>query len=219
MKRIPELELMEDPEQALAYARADFSEPHQMFLDCLARHFPDLAPRRVLDLGCGPADITLRFGRAYPACELTGVDGAEAMLALGRQAVKCAGMEGRIKLVAGRLPGAPLPLQEFDTVISNSLLHHLADPMALWEAIKAHARPGAAVFVMDLLRPETRGRARNLVEENAGGEPEILKRDFFNSLLAAYRPQEIAAQLKRARIPLKVEIVSDRHLAVSGSIS
>ena len=180
MKRISELELMEDPEQALAYARADFSEPHQMFMDCLARHFPDLTPHRVLDLGCGPADIILRFGRAYPSCELTGVDGAEAMLALGKEAVKQAGMEGRINLVLGRLPGASLPFQAFDTVISNSLLHHLSDPMALWEAIKAHARPGAAVFVMDLVRPETRAQARSLVEENAGGEPEILKRDFFN---------------------------------------
>ncbi len=219
MKRIPEPELMEDPEQALAYARADFSEPHQMFMDCLARRFPDLTPHRVLDLGCGTADITLRFGRAYPSCELTGVDGAEAMLALGREAVKRSGMEGRIKLITGRLPGAPLPLQGFDTVISNSLLHHLADPMTLWEAVKAHARPRAAVFVMDLLRPETRARVKSLVEANAGGEPEILKRDFFNSLLAAYRPQEIAAQLKRARLPFRVEIVSDRHLAVSGFIS
>ncbi len=219
MKRIPELELMEDPEQALAYAQADFSEPHQIFIDCFVRHFPGLTPHRVLDLGCGAADITLRFGRAYPACELTGVDGAEAMLDLGREAVKCARMENRINLVLGCLPGAPLPFQEFDTVISNSLLHHLADPMALWETIKAYARPGAAVFVMDLLRPDTRAQAKSLVEENAGGEPEILRRDFFNSLLAAYRPQEIVAQLKRARLPLKIEIVSDRHLAVFGSIS
>ena len=71
MKRIPEPELMDDPEQARAYALADFSEPHQAFIDHFARCFPRHRPRRVLDLGCGPADVTIRFARAYPDCVIT----------------------------------------------------------------------------------------------------------------------------------------------------
>lgn len=219
MKRIPEPELMEDPEQALAYARADFSEPHQMFMDCLARRFPDLTPHRVLDLGCGTADITLRFGRAYPSCELTGVDGAEAMLALGREAVKRSGMEGRIKLITGRLPGAPLPLQGFDTVISNSLLHHLADPAVLWQTLHEAAAPGARILVMDLLRPASEARARELMLIYAGGEPEILRRDFHHSLRAAYRPEEVKDQLRAAGLGrFSLRVVSDRHFIVYGTM-
>jgi len=219
MERIPEPELMDDPEQARAYASADFSEPHQAFIERFAQCFPDHAPRRVLDLGCGAADITIRFARAWPDCELTGVDGAPAMLTLAHEAVARAGLERRVRLKEAHLPAGTLPHRAFDTLISNSLLHHLHDPQVLWRALADHAAPRAAIFVMDLRRPDTRGQAGRLVQEYAGTEPEVLKRDFFNSLLAAYRPEEITVQLGQARLSgLRVEAVGDRHLIVHGHL-
>lgn len=217
MERVPEPELMDDPLQASAYAGADFSEPHEAFVRHFRERFPGHVPHRALDLGCGAADVTVRFARAYPQAVITGVDGAAAMLDLARAAIERAGMQSRIRLVFARLPQAALA-ERFDTVISNSLLHHLADPMALWEAVKHHAQRDAAVFVMDLTRPGSREEAARLVEEHAAGEPEILKRDFFNSLLAAYRPEEIAAQLARTGLDLRIETVSDRHVAVFGRV-
>ncbi len=219
MERIPEPELMDDPEQARAYASADFSEPHQAFVERFAQCFPGYSPRRVLDLGCGAADITIRFARAYPDCELTGADGAPAMLRLAHDAVTRAGLERRIRLSRARLPADALPQRAFDTLISNSLLHHLHDPQVLWRALTDHAAPRATVFIMDLRRPETREQVSRLVQEYAGTEAEILKRDFSNSLLAAYRPEEITAQIGHARLSgLRVEAVGDRHLIVYGHL-
>jgi len=219
MERIPEPELMDDPAQAYAYANADFSEPHQAFVERFTQCFPGHAPRRVLDLGCGAADITIRFARAYADCELTGVDGAPAMLELAREAVAHAGLERRVRLKEAHLPAGALPHRAFDTLISNSLLHHLHDPQVLWRALMDHAAARAAIFVMDLRRPDTRAQARHLVDEYAGTEPEVLKRDFFNSLLAAYRPEEVAAQLAQAgHSGLQVEAVGDRHLIVHGHL-
>lgn len=219
MERIPEPELMDEPEQARAYAGADFSEPHQAFVERFARCFPRHRPRRVLDLGCGAADVTIRFARAYPGCELTGVDGAPAMLALARDAIMRARLDHRVHLRAVRLPDATLAPHAFDTLISNSLLHHLADPQVLWRAAVDCAAPGAAVFIMDLRRPDTRAQAGRLVQEYSGTEPEVLRRDFFNSLLAAFRPEEIAAQLARINLScLQVEAVGDRHVVVYGHL-
>ena len=219
MERIPEPELMDDPEQARAYAGADFSEPHQAFVERFAQCFPRHRPRRVLDLGCGAADVTIRFARAYPRCDLTGVDGAPAMLALAREAITHVDLDHRVHLRAVRLPDMTLAQHVFDTVISNSLLHHLADPQVLWRAVADCAEPGAAVFIMDLRRPDTRARAGRLVQEYSGNEPEVLRRDFFNSLLAAYRPEEIAAQLARVNLSgLQVEAVGDRHVVVRGHL-
>lgn len=198
MERIPEPELMDDPEQARAYANADFSEPHQAFVERFAQCFPRHRPQRVLDLGCGAADITIRFARAYPDCELNGVDGAPSMLMLAREAIARAGLEHRIHLSEARLPASALPRRTFDTLISNSLLHHLHDPQVLWRTVAEHAAPRAPVFLMDLCRPVSRKQAEQLVVTHAGTEPEVLKRDFFNSLLAAYRPEEITAQLAQA---------------------
>ncbi|MGE5241269.1 MAG: class I SAM-dependent methyltransferase [Bacteroidota bacterium] len=217
MQRIPEPELMEDMAQARAYAEADFSEPHQAFVERFRECFPGHQPRRVLDLGCGAADITIRFARAYPESRLTGVDGAAAMLRLAREAVTRAGLTPRIRLVETRLPESALPERAFDTVICNSLLHHLADPQTLWNACAEYAAPAAAVWAMDLRRPDSREQAERLVREHAGAEPEILQRDFFSSLLAAYRPEEIAAQLARAGLArFKVDAVGDRHVIVYG---
>jgi SAM-dependent methyltransferase len=219
IERIPEPELMDDPEQACAYAGADFSEPHQAFVERFAQCFPRHRPRRVLDLGCGAADITIRFARAHPGCDLTGVDGAPAMLALAREAITRVELDHRVHLREARLPDKTLAQHAFDTLISNSLLHHLADPRVLWRAVEDYAEPGAAVFIMDLRRPDTRKQAGRLVQEYSGNEPEVLRRDFFNSLLAAYRPEEIAAQLARANLSgLQVEAVGDRHVVVHGHL-
>lgn len=218
MKRIPEPELMDDAEQARAYAMADFSEPHQAFVEHFTRRFPNHEPCHVLDLGCGPADISIRFARAYPGCQVTGVDGAAAMLTLGRDAVRAAAMVPRITLLKLHLPGEVPGRRGFDTIISNSLLHHLTDPMVLWQTLKNTGAQSTVVFMMDLMRPDSRDAAAELVERHSGDEPEVLKRDFFNSLLAAYQPQEVRSQVLEAGLAerLKVQVVSDRHLIVWG---
>ncbi len=221
MKRIPEPELMDDAEQAQAYAMADFSEPHQAFVERFGERFPRYSPRRALDLGCGAADVSVRFARAYPGCQILGVDGAEAMLALGGKALEQAGLGDRVRLLKLHLPGSIPEARTFDTIISNSLLHHLKDPHTLWRTLVQAGQAAAAVLVMDLMRPPSQQAARALVMTHAGAEPELLRRDFYHSLLAAYRPAEVRAQLEAAGLAgtLAVEAVSDRHLVVWGCLS
>lgn len=89
--------------------------------------------------------------------------------------------------------------------------------MVLWQMVNQFAKPGAAIFVMDLMRPDSQEQAEAMRRQYAANEPEILQQDFFNSLLAAYTPEEVKAQLQKAGLGhLKVEAVSDRHLLVSG---
>ncbi len=218
MNRLPEPELMDDPAQAHAYAHADFSEPHQRFVSLFAEEFPSLDLRgRVLDLGCGAADVTLRFARAFPHCAIDAVDGAAAMLTHAQQRIAAAGMQERIRLLHQCLPATQLPRRSYDAIISNSLLHHLHEPSVLWNAIKDHARAGCAIFILDLLRPASVTAAHALVAQYAGAEPDILKRDFFNSLLAAFDTGEIHAQLQHAGLQnLALRAISDRHVLISG---
>jgi len=218
MQRNPEVELMDDPEQALAYARADFSEPHNHFVALFREHFADPRPcDRVLDLGCGPGDICRRFARSFPDCHIHAVDASEAMLALAR--AESGALEGRIDYILAYLPDTKLPRQSYDILISNSLLHHLNDPATLWRSVVEYGRPGSLVFVMDLLRPDSRAHAEQLLKTYAAEEAEILQKDFFNSLLAAYQPDEVRLQLQQQGIDqLEIEVVSDRHFTVSGRL-
>ncbi len=221
MERVTEPELMDDEAQALAYAEADFEEPNSRFAAMFSERVGALpAGAAVLDLGCGPGDITLRIARAHRGVHVHGLDGSAAMLAFGHQALALEpGLAERVHFVEGLVPGAVLPLARYQAVVSNSLLHHLHDPSGLWRTVRERAVPGAPVLVMDLMRPASPAAAQALVDEYAGGEPEVLRRDFYNSLLAAFEPGEVRAQLAEAGLAgLEVEEASDRHLVVWGRV-
>jgi trans-aconitate methyltransferase len=221
MQRIPEPELMNDPVQAAAYAAADFTEPHTLFVENFRETFPSAdIITKVLDLGCGPADVTVRFARAYPRCVIHGVDGSEVMLREGKTRLKREGLENRISLFPGVIPEIVMPEKHYNVIISNSLLHHLHEPALLWECIKKISMRGTLVYVMDLIRPDNRRQAAQLVSTYAGAEPLILKRDFFNSLCAAFRPEEVVLQLQAAGLDeLRIKTISDRHMVIHGRIT
>jgi ubiquinone/menaquinone biosynthesis C-methylase UbiE len=218
MDRQTEPELMEDPEQVKAYAEADFSVPHQQFIDRLRDFIND--PNfngRALDLGCGPCDISMRFAKAFPFSRIDAVDGSRAMLDYA--ATHTSSVRDRIRLIQGRLPFVILPEPFYEMIFSNSLLHHLSDPQILWQTIKKAAKPGTRIAVMDLLRPASREAARALVEACAANEPGILQRDFYYSLLAAFTLEEIRNQLKKADLALNIEQISDRHVFIKGNLA
>ena len=220
MKRIVEAELMSDADQAQAYAQADFEAAHSSYPKLFAEKFP-ARPRnaRALDLGCGPCDVTIRFARANPGYVFHAVDGSAAMLAFGRAAVRRAKLARRIKLIEGFIPGAPIPHAAYDVILSSSFLHHLHDPLVLWRTVRQYSKPGTMVFVPDLRRPVSRLKARGMVKRYSATEPAVLRRDFCNSLLAAFTPAEVRRQLQRAGLEgLGVEVVSDRHLLVFGKV-
>jgi hypothetical protein len=125
----------------------------------------------------------------------------------------------RVTLIEGYIPGAPIPQQPYSVITSNSLLHHLPDPRVLWQTIKQYGQPGTLVFVADLFRPGNQNEAHRLVETYSPNEPEVLKRDFYNSLLAAFTPDEVQVQLQQVEMPyLQVRAISDRHLLIYGEM-
>jgi hypothetical protein len=67
------------------------------------------------------------------------------------------------------------------------------------------------------MRPGTAEEARRLVENYSPNEPDILKRDFYNSLLASFEVAEVKLQLEEAGLGVfSVAQASDRHLTVCG---
>ena len=221
MQRILEPELMDDIEQARAYAEADFDESNTLFVDLFLQHHPDWsADGTMLDLGCGPGDIAIRLARTFPACEIHGLDGSQAMLDLAEQAKRQAvDVSSRVLFVNGLIPSVKLPNPSYEAVVSNSLLHHLHDPALMWRTVNQYAAPGAPVLIMDLVRSSSPGEAQRLVDTYAKGDPEVLRVDFYNSLCAAFEVAEVRQQLDDAGLAtLSLEQVSDRHLAVWGTM-
>lgn len=225
MERVLEPELMDDWARAKAYAESDFSIPHNAYVARFQELFPDFQDKpwgtQVVDLGCGNADPTIRFARAFPRVWVHGMDGSHPMIYLARIAVintRDVMIDKRISFKETILPKHPFPAPSFDAVISNSLLHHLKDPQILWQTVKELALPNAPIFVMDLIRPESKDHAIELViMHSEKSDPELMREDFYNSLLAAFEPQEVEEQLKKAHMDyLHVEVVDEYHMMIHG---
>lgn len=224
MVRRIEPELMTDPLHAETYAQADFSAAHQAVIEWITTRY-GIFPKgsQVLDIGCGPGDITRRLLKEQPHIQITGIDGSEAMLQLARQLTEKAGLVDRASYTQGLIQELPqkLTMERIDLAISTSVLHHLEDPLVLWRTLSElqNGKAQIKVVVTDLLRPEKESTAHAIVERYAGQEHPALKGDFYNSLCAAFTLEEVRDQLYRAgQSELIVEALDELHLVVSGNV-
>ncbi len=216
--RKPEAQIMDIPAEADAYARADFSQVNAAFVDRLLELAGDCEEALCVDLGCGPADIPIRLARRKPFWRILAVDASEPMLAWARSAIAKEELEDRIRLIQADACGEQ-ECPACDVVCSNSIVHHVEDPLAFWRQLAGWGKPGSLVLVRDLFRPESLEEARRIVQVQAGEESQLLQEEFYRSLLAAYTPEEIRRQLDRSGLEnLQVRKVSDRHVDVWGRL-
>ncbi len=217
MQRQPEPEVMDLADEAEAYARADFGEVNQAFVDRLVELAVGRTGLTALDVGTGPGDIPLRLAGLCPSWQVVAVDAAWPMLAWAKRALASAGRAARVRLVLADAKRLPLADGAFDIVFSNSILHHLNDTDAFWGGVRRVVRPGGLVFVRDLVRPADPDTARGIVAQYAGQESALLQEEFYRSLLAAYTIDEVRDQLGRCGLgALGVRQVTDRHLDIVG---
>jgi ubiquinone/menaquinone biosynthesis C-methylase UbiE len=179
--------------------------------DFLAAHGP-CRGGAILDAGTGPARIPIALARADAKAPILGIDLARHMLDRARQNVEEAGLSDRIKLQLADAKGVPYPDGQFESVISNSIVHHIPDPSpALAEMVRLVA-PAGTLFVRDLRRPEDERSFDALVLAYAGGESESARALFAASLRAALTLDEIRTSVAALGLPPgDVVESSDRH--------
>ncbi len=108
---------------------------------------------RLLDLGCGAGNFSLRvLGQVSPLdCVL--VDLSQPMLERARQRVKAAN-SGRVDTIQSDLRQLSFGPATFDIILAGQVLHHLREDSE-WESMFARfhewLRPGGALFVADLV--------------------------------------------------------------------
>ena len=219
MQRCPEPELMNGVDQVAAYAAADFSAGDDVTIDrihSLVAERPLGRSPIVVDLGCGPGNITVLLARLLPEATVIGIDGAERMLELARQ--RAADQALAIEFLHRDL--RQIKGLKADLVVSNSLLHQLHDPLLLWRVTSQLANRGCRVLHRDLRRPESMDELNHLQTLHLPDAPELLLQDFRASLRAAFEPAEVADQLRITGMKqLSVQLEGDRYLVVSGLVN
>ncbi|QEG39280.1 class I SAM-dependent methyltransferase [Roseimaritima ulvae] len=115
---------------------------------------------RVLDIGCGAGNNTLKLRQVYSQdfdCDLLDLSGP--MLERAEQRVREAGA-GKIQTWHGDFRTAELPAGGFDVILAAAVLHHLRDTSD-WETAFAKIfqllKPSGSVWISDLVSHETEG--------------------------------------------------------------
>jgi ubiquinone/menaquinone biosynthesis C-methylase UbiE len=213
MDRILEPEVMDTWLEATAYDAMDFGVVNTAFaVDAIAL---DANAIKVLDIGTGTARIPILMCQQKPQYLITGVDLAQSMLIIGRRNVEAAGLNQRIRLERVDSKRMPYPDLEFDLLISNSLVHHLPNPLSFFEELKRLVRPGGSMLIRDLIRPENDAIVNDLVA-NIGGEYDRHQQQLFHdSLKAALTLAEVREFIDRVGLPnVKLTQSSNLHWTI-----
>ncbi len=151
----------------------------------------------LLDVGCGPGNIVLKIARRCPLLSIVGLDYSLNMVRAARQSAVVAGLEGRVWLHQESASQIPFPSSAFDIVLSNSVLHHLEEPIGAFEEMLRVTKPEGAILARDLCRP-SRLAYPWYVHWYGRHYSGIMKRLYKDSVRAAYTPDELADLLERS---------------------
>ena len=202
---------MDGDAEATAYADMDHTAVNQAFVDRLAA----LGARgRMLDIGTGPGDIPLLVVERWRDASVVAVDLAPAMLAIAARRRDTSPHAARVELLLGDARSLALEDASFDTVFSNTILHHLADPVPFLREAGRLLRPGGALLIRDLFRPPSEERVQELVALHGGAAPGG-RELFTDSLRAALTPDELRAAADAAGLTGAVLVIdTDRHMSL-----
>jgi ubiquinone/menaquinone biosynthesis C-methylase UbiE len=210
LPRVLEPEVMDTAEEARDYDAMDHALVNRVFVADFLAAWDGRGP--VLDLGTGTAQIPIELCRQSPAAEVVAADAAEHMLAVARDNVRRAGLEARVRLECCDAKRLPFADGAFAAVMSNSIVHHIPEPVqVLSEAVRVTC-PGGLLFFRDLLRPEDDADVRHLVDTYAAGANDNQRQMFEDSLRAALTVAEVQALAAAVGLdPDSVRRTTDRH--------
>ncbi len=132
---------MWDPAQYLHFA----DERSRPFFDLLGR-VPAASPGLVVDLGCGPGQLTAALASRWPDAEVRGIDNSAEMIGAAVQLLQAGGSEP-----AGRLSFALADISQWqpdrpvDVIVSNAVLQWVPDHMSLLPRWAGALSPGGCL--------------------------------------------------------------------------
>jgi ubiquinone/menaquinone biosynthesis C-methylase UbiE len=194
LERLLEPEVMDTEEEARAYDAMDHADVNRTFVTDFLAIWEGQGP--ILDVGTGTALIPVELCRQDAEAQITGVDLAESMLAVGRANVEKAKLASRIRLVLQDAKKLSSAEDSFAAVISNSIIHHIPNPAPVLSEMVRVVRPGGTLFVRDLVRPENETELHTIVQTYAANASEEQRALFAHSLHAALSLDEIRALVR-----------------------
>ena len=231
MERIPEPELMEKKEQVISYDEADFLEgeinlinqiSHYLLRKNISLNEKDL----IVDLGCGPGNISEKLAIKWPNTEVIGIDGSKEMILRAEYNKKISTNQKKLKnlrYICSDIKDIKstnfLLEKEISLLVSNSLIHHITHLEDFFNTIRRFSSDITVNFHKDLKRPSDEKSALELKVQCSNKYDEILTNDYYASLRASYTFKELKNFiLENDLSSLEVFEDGDKYLIVYGNV-
>ncbi len=211
LPRTLEPEVMDDPDEAREYDDLNHLQVNERFVDDLLNG--GMVGPDILDLGTGSAQIPVILCQRCEDVRVMAADASQEMLEVARYNLELGHVRDRIQLIwADAKDFKRFQEGMFDTVISNSLIHHIPEPTAVFQNAVRLTKLGGRIFIRDLLRPDSSDEVERLVQLHAGNESPRGQQLLRQSLHAALSLDELKAMIQAAKLPVEcVQQTSDRH--------
>lgn len=153
-------------ENAVAYWGTHAAEYNQFIVRVVPRYEEQLAlllayapqqASRVLELGCGSGNVSLRIVERWPGAQFTFVDGAPEMLARTRARLHEVhpAVTGRTRFIRQQFEALTLDPETIDVVVASLSLHHVADVSAVYDRVAPLLVSGGRLVMLDGVRGAT----------------------------------------------------------------
>jgi tRNA (cmo5U34)-methyltransferase len=182
---------------------------------------------RLLDIGCGAGNYSLKLLEVLPNLDVTLIDLSKPMLERAKERLG-GKTQGTIRAMQEDVRHVDLGVEQFDVIVAAAVLHHLRSDEE-WKAVFAklwHAlAPGGALWVSDLVEHAIPG-VQQLMWEQYGEYLAALKGPEYREHVYAYVAREDTPRSVLFQVDLmrevgfaKVEILHKRNcFAVFGGI-
>jgi tetratricopeptide (TPR) repeat protein/SAM-dependent methyltransferase len=191
----------------------------------------------ILIAGCGTGQNSIDTARRFDAAQVLAIDLSLSSLCYAQRQTHCLGLSNILYAQADIMKLSSIG-RAFDVIESSGVLHHLADPLAGWQALLSILRPNGLMllgFYSEIARRDVVGarnfiaargyhptaddmrRCRQELFDCADGTPiknVIGFRDFFN--LNEFRDLLFHSQEHRMTIPQIASFIAENDLQFLG---
>ena len=231
MERKPEPELMNKKSQVKAYCAADFSLGENNLIKFISNYLKinniklsknDL----ILDLGCGPGNISEKLSERWPDVNILGIDGSQEMIRKAKSRIfkdKIVNKYRNLHYLCSDIREISsheiLSGKKITLLVSNSLMHHINYLDNFFEFIINLSNKETINFHKDLIRPKDEETALKLKDKCSQKFSSILTDDYYASLKASYRKNEVQEKIYELKMN-SMNVIEDtkEYLIVYGKV-
>ena len=180
----------------------------------------------IVDLGCGPGNISQKLAIKWPNTEVVGIDGSKEMILRAEYNKEISSNKKKLKNLRyicsdiKDIKSINFSInKEISLLVSNSLIHHITHLEDFFNTIKRLSNNMTVNFHKDLKRPFNEKTALELKAQCSTKYNAILTNDYYASLKASYTFKELKNfTLENDLSSLEVFEDGDKYLIVYGNV-